>query len=251
MRSEVQRPLLPSLTWLIWAPVNLLQLLFTLAWSAACISLALLVWTVTRSRRLPLAMARRLWAPGLLLGAGARLRIEGNAAIDWTRPYVLVANHQSMIDVCALFRAAPVPLRFVLKQELTRLPFLGWYTRAMGMIGIERGRSRAAAASIERAAALVRDGATLATFPEGTRGRPGHIGSFKSGAFQIAIAAGVPVLPVALIGSGDILPPRGFAVRPGALIVRFGTPIATSDLKAGDRAALAAQAREQIAALAQ
>lgn len=226
-----------------------MQALFTVLWSVCCIVAALLVLALTRSQRLPLAMARRLWAPGLMLGAGARLRVEGADRVDWSRAQVLVANHQSMIDICTLFRAAPVPLRFVLKDELMRLPFLGWYARAMGMIGIARGHGRKAQASLDQALALVHGGASLATFPEGTRGPPGQVGPFKGGAFQIAIAAGCPVLPVAIVGSGQVLPPRGFRVRPGVITLRFGDVIPTTGLAASDRQALARQAQHAVASL--
>ena len=133
---------------MLWVMFNSLQLLFTLLWTAACISLALVVLLVTRQRRWPLRMASGLWAPGLLWGAGARLRIEGLENIDHERAQVLVANHQSIIDICALFRAVPVPLRFVLKQELAQVPFVGWYARAMGMVFIRRGSARSAAARL-------------------------------------------------------------------------------------------------------
>lgn len=233
----------------MWWPVNVVQALFTVLWSVFCIMAALLVHLAMRSQRLPLVMARRLWAPGLMLGAGARLRVEGAENVDWSQAQVLVANHQSMIDICALFRAAPVPLRFVLKDELTRLPFLGWYARAMGMVGIARGGGRKAQASLDRAVTLVRSGASLATFPEGTRGPPDQLGPFKGGAFQIAIAAGCPVLPVAIVGSGQVLPPRGFRVRPGVITVRIGEAIPTIGLMPGDRHSLAQRAQQAVASL--
>lgn len=232
-----------------WWPVNAVQALFTLCWTLPGLFIAFLIHAVTRSQRLPLALARHIWAPGLMLGAGARLRVEGAERIDWSRPQVLVANHQSMIDIPALFRAAPVPLRFVLKEELTRIPFLGWYIRAMGMIGIARGDGRKARASIERAAERVRGGATLVAFPEGTRKPEGLPAAFKGGAFQIAIAAGCPVLPVSISGSGAVLPPGGFKVRPGTITLRFGEPIDTAGMQASDRQALARQAHDAITAL--
>ncbi|HET6435214.1 MAG TPA: lysophospholipid acyltransferase family protein [Xanthomonadaceae bacterium] len=220
--------------------------MFTLAWTAGWISLASLVRLVTRGQRWPLRMASRCWAPGLLGGAGARLEVEGADAIDWSRPLVLVANHQSVIDACALFRAVPVPLRFVLKQEMARMPFVGWYARQMGMLFIERGSARSSPQRLRAAVALVRGGATLCAFPEGTRSRDGSVGPFKGGLFQVAIAAGVPVVPVALQGSGAVLPTAGFRVRPGTIRVRFGTPIATDGLAAEDRNALARRAREAV-----
>ena len=125
-----------------WSIVNPLQLAFTLLWTAGWIVLASIVRVVTRGQHRPLRMAARCWAPGLLAGAGARLQVEGLERVDWSRPHVLVANHQSVIDACALFRAIPVPLRFVLKQEMARVPFVGWYARQMGMLFIERGTAR-------------------------------------------------------------------------------------------------------------
>ncbi|MGN6513850.1 MAG: lysophospholipid acyltransferase family protein [Lysobacteraceae bacterium] len=232
--------------WLCW---NGLQLAFTLGWTAGLICVALLVRLLTRGRHWPLRMASRWWAPGLLAGAGARLRVEGAERVDWSRPCVLVANHQSIIDVCALFRAVPAPLRFVLKQEMDQVPFVGWYARQMGMVFIERGSARSSPRRLREAVALVRGGAILCAFPEGTRSRDGSVGPFKGGLFQVAIAAGVPVVPVALQGSGAVLPAAGFRVRPGVIAVRFGDPIATTGLASGDRNTLARQAREAVIGL--
>ncbi|NUS39472.1 MAG: 1-acyl-sn-glycerol-3-phosphate acyltransferase [Lysobacter sp.] len=232
-----------------WALWNSVQLAFTLAWTAGWISLASLVRMLTGGRHWPLRMASRCWAPGLLGGAGARLRIEGVERVDWSRPCVLVANHQSIIDACALFRAVPAPLRFVLKQEMAKVPFVGWYARAMGMVFIERGAARSAPQRLRDAVALVRGGAVLCAFPEGTRSRDGSVGPFKGGVLQVAIEAGVPVVPVALQGSGAVLPAAGFRVRPGAIAVRFGEPIATTGLASEDRNTLARRAREAVVEL--
>lgn len=228
--------------------LNALQLAFTLVWTVGWIVLALAVWALgLGQRRLPLRMASSCWAPGLLWGAGARLEIEPNPGIDWSRPYVLVANHQSAIDICALFRAVPVPLHFLLKQEMQRVPFVNGYARATGMVFIPRDDRRAAAASLRRSAELVRAGAVLCIFPEGTRGDGTMVAEFKPGAFQTALAAGADVLPVALEGAGAVLPADGlFGVRPGRIRVRFGTPIAVTGR---DRQSLAREAREQVLAL--
>jgi 1-acyl-sn-glycerol-3-phosphate acyltransferase len=240
-----QRESLPARAF--WAVWNLLQLAFTLAVTAAGISAALLVGAIARSPRLPLRMAARLWAPTLLTGAGARFSVEGAERVDWSKPHMLVANHQSFIDICALFRAVPVPLRFVLKSELGKVPFLGRYARAMGMVFIERDSRRAGAKLLGQAVGLLRDGATLCVFPEGTRSRDGRIAAFKGGAFQSAIDAGVDVVPVAIEGAGAVLAAEGlFRVRPGRIVVRFGRPLPTVG---ADRNALAEQARSAVVAL--
>src|SRR5690606_20717024 len=201
---------------------------FMLLWPAGCISLALLVLLVTRRRDIALRMAARCWAPVLLAGAPARLVVEGADAVDWSRPYLLVSNHQSVIDICALFQAVPVPLHFLLKQEMAKVPFVGWYARACGMLFIERDNPRAGPRLRREAAALLGDGHTLCLFPEGTRSRTGVVAPFKGGGFQAAIDAGAEVLPVAISGSGAVLPPGGFRVRAGTIRVRFGTPLPTA-----------------------
>lgn len=233
-----------------WCAWNAVQLVYTIGWTAGCILLALLVLALTGGRRrIPLRMAARLWAPGLMAGAGATLQVEGIEHVDFSRPHIFVANHQSIIDICALFRALPVPVRFVIKQELAKVPFIGWYARAMGMVFIERGHAREAAQRLHGVVAGVRAGASLCAFPEGTRSRDGRVGPFKGGAFQVALAAGVPVVPVAIEGSGRVLPASGFKVRPGVIRVRIGAPIATAELSAGDRHTLAQQAQAAVAAM--
>jgi len=233
-----------------WRLFNALQLIYTILWTAGCIVLALIVKAAVGGRTyLPLRMAARVWAPGLLHGALAKLRVEGLERLDWSRPHVFVANHQSIIDICALFRALPVPLRFVLKQELRAVPFIGWYAAAMGMVFIERGKARDASRNLRAAAQLLRGGASFCAFPEGTRNRDGALRPFKGGAFQAAIEAQVPVVPIAIIGSGAVLRPSGFQVRPGTIRVRVGNPIPTLGLQPHDRQKLAQQAHDAVNAM--
>lgn len=236
---------------LAWGAHNALGFVFMLLWTAGWISLALLVLGLTRRRDLALRMAARCWAPTLIAGAGARFEVEGAEGIDWSRARLLVANHQSIIDICALFRSVPVPLHFLLKQEMAGVPFVGWYARACGMLFIERDNPRAGPLLRRQAAALLRDGHSLCLFPEGTRSRNGAVAAFKGGAFQSAIDAGVEVLPVAIEGAGAVLPPdRMFRVRPGVIRVRFGAPLPTcSDAGPVTRQALADSAHAAVLAL--
>ena len=236
---------------LAWGVHNAVGFAFTLAWTAFWISLALLVLLVTRRRDFALRMAARCWAPALIAGTFARLRVEGADRIDWSRPRLLVSNPQSIIDICALFRAVPVPLHFLLKQEMTKVPFVGWYARACGMLFIERDNPRAGPRLRREAAQLLREGHTLCLFPEGTRSRTGAVAPFKGGAFQSAIDAGAEVLPVAIEGAGAVLPPDGFRARPGVITVRFGTPLPTVDAGPGAsaRQALADAAHASVVAL--
>jgi len=231
-----------------WGALNALQALFTVLVTVLGFPVALLLGAIC-GPAVPLRMASWYWAPLLFAGAGAKLEVEGAEAIDWSRPQVLVANHASMFDIAAMFHAVPVPLRFMLKRELAAMPFIGWYARAMGMVFIDRANARDARRKLDDAADRLRAHATLIAFPEGTRSKDGTTGPFKGGAFQVAIDAGVPVVPVAIIGSGEVLPPSGFKVRPGTIRVRFGAPIDTQGLQASDRNALGQRARDAVIAL--
>ena len=232
----------------MWGALNALQAVFMVAVTLVGFPVAFLLALVV-GPRVSLRLAAWYWAPLLFGGAGAKLEVEGAERIDWSRPMVLVANHQSMIDIPSLFRAVPVPLRFVLKREIASIPVIGWYARMMGMVFIDRGNARDARRQLGTAADRLRGDATFAAFPEGTRSKDGTVGPFKAGALQVAMEAGVHVLPVAIEGAGKVLPPSGFLVRPGVIRVRFGTPIETTGMQANERNALTQRAREQIVAL--
>jgi 1-acyl-sn-glycerol-3-phosphate acyltransferase len=230
-----------------WLALNGLQLMVTLICSAVGIMLALLIRLLTGSARVPLRMASWFWSPFLVRGAGARVKVSGLEHLDEHEAYVVVANHQSMIDICALFMAVPKPLRFMLKSELSRVPFLGWYTRAMGMVFVNRTRrGKRACEQLDEAISLVRNGHCLGAFPEGTRSRDGEVRPFKCGPFQVAIRAGVPVVPVAISGTGQVMPPDGFHIRPGRIVVRIGKPISTAGLDIRARRQLAETTRQAI-----
>jgi 1-acyl-sn-glycerol-3-phosphate acyltransferase len=223
-------PSSPASGHLAWSVFNALQLAFTLAWTAAWVTLALLVLLAGARAEWVLRMAARGWAPGLVRGAGARLVVEGGGDVDWSRPHLLVANHQSVIDICVLYMAVPAPLRFLLKAEMLKVPFVNWYARATGMLFLDRDSRRDGARVRRQAAALLGQGMTLCLFPEGTRSRTGALAPFKAGLLQAAIDAGVPVVPVAIDGCAKVLPAHGlFRVRPGTIRVRIGAPIAVRE----------------------
>lgn len=234
---------------LLWFPVNIVQGILGCLWTGFCITLALLLRVVTGSTKHPLGMARWMWAPGMLLLGGMRCDTRGVDDIDWTQPFFIASNHQSYLDIILLFRVLPVNLHFVVKQELSGIPFLAWYIRAMGMIFVDRGSGKKAAASIQRTAKLVAGGKHVLIFPEGTRSKDGSVGRLKSGVLAIAAAGSIPVVPVALDGPGELMRPHTIRYRPGALRVNVGQPIATDDYTSGERRKLADDVRAEIVRL--
>lgn len=233
----------------LWPLVNTLQAALLVSWTTFWIVGALAVRLVSRDASTALAMARRCWAPALLWGGGMELQVDGLDNVDWTRPHYFAANHQSLVDVLALFRALPVPLLFILKEELGRVPFLGWYASAMGMIFLPRDNPRQSLKNLRRCNQRIADGFSILMFPEGTRSRDQRIGPFKPGIFLPAIDGQIPIVPVVLAGTGQILPRDGFHVRPGTIRVTIGRPVTTMGLTRHDRLTLAEEIRTKILTL--
>ncbi|MGI9431475.1 MAG: lysophospholipid acyltransferase family protein, partial [Myxococcota bacterium] len=125
---------------------------------------------------------------------GIRVEAEGVSEIDRSRSYVIMTNHQSVLDIGALILTLPIEWRFVAKRELVWIPFFGWAV-GMSQVIIDRGRHSRAIASLQRAAERIRGGANVIIFPEGTRSPDGELREFKSGGFHLAIQAQVPILP--------------------------------------------------------
>ena len=167
------------------------------------------------------------WARANLKMVRVRIEAQGQEHIVPAQPYVLMANHQSHLDIWALFDALPIDFRWVMKQELGRIPVFGAACARAGYIFVQRGNSESAARSMALAAKRIAAGATVVFFPEGTRSRDGLLGAFKSGGFRLAIEAGVPILPVSIDGTARLLPRGEWRYRPGVARVTIGVPIPT------------------------
>ena len=144
-------------------------------------------------------------------------------------PAIFVANHASYFDPPLLISTLPCRPVFMAKKELAYIPFLGWLIWLAGFIFVDRGRQSRAAASLRGAARLIREGQSIAAFPEGTRTRTGSILPFKRGVFILAKEAGVPVVPMAILGGFRALPPNAWRVAPGEYTIRVGAPLWPQD----------------------
>lgn len=197
---------------------------------------------ITRRSRMPQKIAR-LWARLLLAAAGVRLEVEGREHLDPRLPYIFAANHQSQFDIFALLAAVPVPFSWLAKEELFRIPLLGPAMKGAGYIPINRTDRRAAFASIDQAAARVREGTSIVIFPEGTRSLDGKLKTFKKGGFFLAIKSRQPVVPVSISGSFRVLAKKSFRVRRGTIRVHFSPPVPTDTLSPADKDRLIAEVR--------
>ena len=194
----------------------------------------------------------RYWAWFNVRLAGARLRVEGLERIDPQASYVFISNHRSNLDVIAVVTALwDFQLRWVAKRELTRIPGFGWAIRATKQIIVDRRDHAQAVASLEAARTRVRNGLSVVFFPEGHRSE-GPLLPFKKGGFVFAIETGLPIVPIAIIGTGAIMPRSDYLVRRGGDVrIVIGEPIPTTGLGLDDRDALLAQVRDVIGAAAE
>lgn len=169
------------------------------------------------------------WASNILDACGIEVVAE-----DFSRPlpdpaYLVLSNHTSHFDVLAIFSQFPRDLFPVAKRELGYIPLFGWALRAGAAIMIDRRDRERAKASIEAAGEAIRGGRSVLMFPEGTRTASLGLGPFKKGPFHLALAARVPILPVAVLGASEVLAPGDWRIQSGRKItVRMGRPISTA-----------------------
>ncbi len=182
------------------------------------------VMIVTGSGEMPIWFGRYAWSRLGLWLAGARVEVVRMPEVP-AGPVIFASNHESALDIWVLFMTLPRSFRFIAKKELFRIPVFGWYLSMGGHIPVDRSNRAQAVASLRRAGATVRAGTSLVVFPEGTRSRDGRVHPFKKGPFVVAKEAGVPVIPVAISGSGAITPSKVIAVHPGTIRIAAGEPV--------------------------
>jgi 1-acyl-sn-glycerol-3-phosphate acyltransferase len=183
-------------------------------------------------------VARR-WAKTLLAASGVQVEVEGLEHIDPSGSYVFISNHQSYMDTPVALANIPVQFRFLAKRGLFQIPLLGTHLSRAGHIPVPREDPRAAVKVMQLAAEAIRaKNISLLIFPEGGRSHDGVTRPFKEGGAYIAIRAGVPVVPMVLIGTRDLLPYGAGIVLAGKATLRILKPIETSQLTLKDRGAL-------------
>jgi len=185
----------------------------------------------------------RTWSRLILLTTGVRVDVVGLERLDPQRAYVFVSNHQSIYDIPILFWTLPYQVRIIAKESLGRFPFLGWHLRRTGHMLVDRRRPNRAAI-FGRASRLIKEGLSLIVFPEGTRSRDGRVGQFKGGSFYLALEAGLPVVPLSVVGSRHIMLKGRLATYPGRVKLVVHEPIDSTDVVGGNpRAARAFASR--------
>ncbi len=188
----------------------------------------------------------RAWATINLKTVGVGVRVEGLEHLKNCEVAVYAANHLSAVDIPVLYAHLPGRFRIMAKKQLFRYPFLGWYLKRSGQIPIVLGDAHASLRSLNRACDALRRGTPLVVFPEGGRSATGQLQDFLGGAFYVAIRAQAPVVPMAIVGSYEVLPINSFHVIPGEVSLVIGEAIPTRGMRLRDAGRLSSQVRQAI-----
>ena len=190
--------------------------------------------------------APRWWSSAVLWAAGIKVRVHGMGNAATGEPHIFASNHISWFDVPALAKILP-RYKFVAKAELFKVPIFGRGMRIIGMIEIQRENRKAAFGAYDVAAEKIRSGSSVVVFPEGTRGHAYPLRPFKKGPFVLAIAAGVPIVPVIVHGTIEIMPKGSLWVQPGTIDVHLLEPVSTTGVDYEHREALMQAVRTRMA----
>ncbi len=212
--------LYPLWQWLVLVPFTLLVTVV-----AAMITIAISFAGYPSFANLQVA-AR--WARAIAWLTPMRVDVEGSGHIVPGRSYVVVANHQSQYDIPLIYGFSGLDLRWVMKAELGRVPFVAQGCQAIGHIFIDRANPEQARESINTAVASLPAGAGVLFFAEGTRSRGGKLLPFRKGAFRVAVDRGMEVLPVTVVGTRELMPSDSIVIRPGRVRLVIHPPIRPS-----------------------
>jgi 1-acyl-sn-glycerol-3-phosphate acyltransferase len=205
--------------------LSLIKLFFVIPYTIFIASIVCILVPLTGSERLFHRLAR-FHARGVLMACGIKVRVEGLENLSLTRNYIYVSNHASVFDIPAVIAGIPDEIRIVYKKELERIPVFGWGMKlGKTYIPVDRMRGQDAMQSLEEASNKIRGGASVLLFAEGTRTPDGSLQPFKRGAFNLAVRAGVPVVPLTIKGSYNILPKKSFRIQGGLITLVLDMPI--------------------------
>jgi 1-acyl-sn-glycerol-3-phosphate acyltransferase len=211
------------------------------------VSLIISLFETTGRKQIAVA---RAWARFLVWGSGVKVKVEGLENIASEGSYVFVSNHLSYMDTPVVLANIPVQFRFLAKSGLFQIPLMGTHLTRAGHIPVPRDDARAAVKTMTTAARAIRErGISLLIFPEGGRSETGELASFKEGAAYIAIRAGVPLVPISLRGTREVLPFGSGHVRSGSVTMRIGEPIPTDQLQLRDRGRITTDLHDRIASM--
>ncbi len=222
--KKILRILYQPYKFFIYAPLLVVD-------TAVCGFILLLLSFVVRPKTASIMAI--IWARVIGLMTPMRLKVTGRENIDTKQSYVIAANHQSLYDIPVLYGWLGIDFKWVMKQELRKIPIIGICCERLGHIIIDRSNTASAVRSINEAKDKIVNGTSVVFFPEGTRSMDGKLIRFKKGAFKFAIDLGIPILPVTIKGTRDIIPNKTMNLFPGKAEMIIHEPVDVSQYEDG------------------
>jgi 1-acyl-sn-glycerol-3-phosphate acyltransferase len=229
--------------------LNALQLFFigvlTLLFGVPGILLALLLPGKVRKGKLFLWVSK-IYSRIVLAALRVKVDVRGLEHVDVRKPYVFMSNHASHVDSPALASVLPHPLHWVFKKELASIPVFGWVLLACGQIMVDRADPERAKAAMADALSGLSGNSSVMIYPEGTRSRDGTLLPLKKGGFWMALRTGLPIVPVRVSGSREIVPAGSLRIRPGTVRIDILPSIPTEGKGAADLSDLMRRVRDAM-----
>ena len=194
----------------------------------------------------------RLWAKYILFFTGVKYSIKGLSSLDKNSNYIFAGNHTSVFDIPLAFATLPFWLVPIAKVELRSAFVLGWVMNTAGHIWVDRKNTDSALKSLESAKKSLKDmPRSILLFPEGTRTRDGSLAPFKPGGLLLAVDTDTPIVPIAFIGTHEMLRPESWSMNNHPIQIRIGKPISPKDYSLDTRRELANYVRDKVKELKQ
>jgi 1-acyl-sn-glycerol-3-phosphate acyltransferase len=188
----------------------------------------------------------RAWSKLILKTIFSPVTITGVEKVDASRTHVFAVNHASALDIPVLYACLPFQFRIVHKKELLSYPIVGWHLKRSGQVCVDQQNPARSVGQIKSALRTLKNGMPLVIFPEGGRSADGRLRAFLPGAFFFAIKAQVDIVPVALVGTYELLPMDTFHIKCRPLQMRIGEPISTAGLTLRGMDELSAKVQQQL-----
>lgn len=210
-------------TWLVFVPIFLVLTLLT--------ALTTIIGCLLGGERVFSYYPGMIWSRLTCYLALCPVHVRGREHIERGKSYVFVANHQGAFDIFMIYGFLGVPIKWVMKAGLEKIPFVGAACRAAGFIFVDNSSTKAAARSVREAERALKSGASIAIFPEGSRTKTGRLGRFKKGAYQMAADQHLPIIPITLNGPFDVLPIGSLNLhrRPMEMVIHEAIPAESMD----------------------
>lgn len=238
--SDILRKLYKIYAWLVVVPVIVMATVF---FGTGTVLLLFFL----KPRQVGILCGKN-WARIISFVTPMRVTVIGREHVDPRQSYVIVSNHQSQYDIFVLYGWLDIDFKWVMKQELRKVPMIGIACERLGHIYVDRSNRAAALASINAAKQRIVDGTSVLFFPEGTRSRDNRLRPFKKGAFRMALDLQLPILPITIQGTRRILPSDTLDLYPGQATMTIHPPIAVADYDHTRLDALIERTRAQIEA---